>query len=377
MWLPLIRRHHPLVIAVIVVLASGFLWSESFAAAQPESAGDLGSSTHKITGGIAAGHTLYDLSGAAREQQLAAIRASGLRFVRTDLSWAQVQPHPGAFQWSQTDSFMAALASHHLDWLVILDYSAPWDESQPNAQDSPPAGLSNYLAYVRATARRYGRNGSFWRQHPHLPRLPVTTFEIWNEPNEAAFWQPAPDAEAYARLYLAARHVLHEVDPQVEVISGGLIPYPLQSSYAYIRAMFHAEPSLRRALDAFGWHPYAANAKEAMSQVRSVRAILREEGAPRVPIELTEFGWSTAGSSATPENMRTKDLSIFVHLVASSDCGVGLVSAYAWLTSEDSPASTEDWYGLANPNATLKPAGVSYTTAVREAAGRPETGTCR
>lgn len=377
MWLRFIRQRHTLVISILVMLASGLWCSESFAADQLKLVGDLGSSTHTITGGIAAGHTLYDLPGAAREQQLAAIRASGLRFVRTDLPWAQVQPHPGAFQWSQTDSFMAALASHDLDWLVILDYSAPWDESQPNAQSSPPANLSDYLAYVRAVASRYGRNGSFWRQHPYLPRLPVTAFEVWNEPDKATFWQPAPDAGAYARLYLTAHRVLHEVDPQVEVISGGLSPYPLQSSYAYIRAMFHAEPSLRRALDAFGWHPYASDTKEAMSQVRSIRAILREEGVPHVPIELTEFGWSTAGSIATPEKVRTEDLSAFVHLVSSSGCGVGLVSAYAWLTSEGSPVNAEDWYGLADPNDTLKPAGVSYTSAVREVADRPETGSCR
>lgn len=363
-------------ISILVLLVGILGWGKVFASTSQDTIGDLGASTHTVIGGIEGGETLYRLPVEARERQLSTISESGLRFVRTNLSWAEVQPQPGVFHWAQTDSFMAALAKHHLDWLVILAYSAPWAASQPGIEASPPAQLAAYLAYVRAVARRYGRNGFFWKRHPGLPKDPVTAFEVWNEPNSIRFWQPNPNPDAYAHLYLATRRVLHEVDPQVEAISAGLAPHGTQPSYSYIHAMFHAEPSLRHNLDAFGWHAYAPDAVADMAQVRSVRAILRKEGASNVPIELTEFGWPTAGFGAIPEATRADDLSTFARLVSSSDCGVGLVSAYAWLTPEENPVDNEDWYGLAKLQGTLKPSGLAYTVAVRKAADKPEAGHC-
>ena len=140
--------------------------------------------------------------------------------------------------------------------------------------------------------------------------------------------------------------------------------------------MFRAVPTLRHNIDAFGWHAYAPDAAAAVARLRTVRAILRREGAPDVPIYITEFGWPTAGSRSISEAKRAQDLSTFVHLVASSGCGVGLISAYAWLTKEEDPTNRENWYGLANFDGTLKPAALSYAAAVRETADTAEASGC-
>ena len=63
----------------------------------------------------------------------------------------------------------------------------------PSPTTPPTRGRSR-----RATAS----GGAFWRAHPELTPQPVTAIEIWNEPDNREFWAPAPDAAAYAGLYL-------------------------------------------------------------------------------------------------------------------------------------------------------------------------------
>ena len=54
---------------------------------------------------------------------------------------------------------------------------------------SPPANLHDYAAFARAFAKRYGRGGDFWRERPEVPLVPITSYEIWNEPNAQMFWR--------------------------------------------------------------------------------------------------------------------------------------------------------------------------------------------
>jgi aryl-phospho-beta-D-glucosidase BglC (GH1 family) len=49
----------------------------------------------------------------------------------------------------------------------------------------------------------------------------VTTFEIWNEPNNASFWQPRPNPAAYTADLIAAYAAIKKASPSAFVISGG------------------------------------------------------------------------------------------------------------------------------------------------------------
>ncbi len=70
--------------------------------------------------------------------------------------------------------------------------------SIPGQDHSPPRNASSYAAYAGAFAARYGPGGSFWAEHPMIAPLPVTTYEIWNEPDGGHFWLPRPDPRRYA-----------------------------------------------------------------------------------------------------------------------------------------------------------------------------------
>src|SRR3954470_17993642 len=200
-----------------------------------------------------------DFSPARWDAPLAAVYDTGFRAARSDAFWMWAEPAPPhdgvhTYDWTRLDAEAGALAKHGLRWLPILDYSAHWAASDPADYHSPPTSNDDYAAYARAFAARYGRGGSFWSSHPELSPLPVTAYEIWNEPDVASFWRPAPDPAGYADMYLKARAAIHEVDPQATVVVGGIA-----GNVKYVEAMYAARPELRGGVDAVGWHAYARN----------------------------------------------------------------------------------------------------------------------
>src|SRR5581483_8806980 len=156
------------------------------------------------------------------DTQLTALRASGATIARSDSLWEVAEPQPGHFDWRFDDLVAGSLARHRLEWLALLDYSAAWARVQPNVLHSPPRSAAAFAQFAAAFAARYGQGGSFWSAHPEIPALPVRTYEVWNEPDNAQFWQPQPDAAAYADLYLATRAAVERVDPAAHVVVGGL-----------------------------------------------------------------------------------------------------------------------------------------------------------
>jgi hypothetical protein len=302
------------------------------------------------------------------DAQLAAMAAGGLELVRSDASWDMVEPRPPDpatgqhdYQWSQLDAEVASLSSHGLRWYPILDYSAPWAGEVSGDALSAPARTGDYVAWAQALAERYGRGGSFWAAHPELTPLPVTAYEVWNEPNAAHFWHPQADApEAYADLYLATRAALRSVDPSARVVIGGLALANVDVSdpSEFVRRMYAHRPDLRRKVDAIAFHPYAPDVPGVEAILRKFRQKLDTVGAAGVPIEITEIGWPSPQFS---DAARATNLAQLARDMPQSGCDVERFMPHTWL---DRP-SGEGSFGIANDDATLKPSGEAYLGAVR------------
>ncbi len=280
--------------------------------------------------------------------QLAALHATGATLARSDALWEASEPAApidGVHHddWSFDDTIAADLASAGLQWLPILDYSAPWAQSIPGQDHSPPASDADYAAYAQAFAARYGTGGSFWTTHPELPADPVAAIEIWNEPDNAQFWVPRPDPAAYAALYLAARGAIDAVDPSARVIVGGLV-HPA----AFLPAMLHAAPALAGHIDGVAIHPYGDPAV-VLSRVSGARAAMTSLGMGSVPLYVTEFGWTVSPPGApdyAPAARRPGDIQSTLTALGHSDCGLAAVLLYTWVTPERDPGDSGDWYGI-------------------------------
>jgi hypothetical protein len=298
-------------------------------------------------------------------EQLIALRATGATVARSDAFWEASEPTAPVdgvhhYDWSFDDTVATALATHSLTWLPILDYSTPWAQSIAGQDHSPPSVDADYADYAQAFASRYGTGGSFWSTHPAVAVTPVTTIEIWNEPDNGEFWTPAPDAASYARLYLAARGAIDAVDPSARVIVGGLT-----APTTFLPEMVRAIPALDGHVDGVAIHPYGPPAV-VLAKVRAARATLTGLGLGTVPLYVTEFGWTTSPpgaldyvAAARRPTWITRTLTALGHL----QCGLAATVLYTWVTPEVTPADSQDWYGIAAPG-TPGTAATGATAAV-------------
>jgi hypothetical protein len=142
-------------------------------------------------------------------------------------------------------------------------------------------------------AGRYGPRGSFWHEHPGLPRLPVRSWQVWNEPNLPVYWPSGPDAAEYVALLRATGRGIRSVDPGAEIVTAGLpdsrLGVPLRD---YVAAMYAAGGT--GAFDALAVNPYGLDARGVLDTVRAVRAIASANG-DNPAVWVTEVGWATGG----------------------------------------------------------------------------------
>ncbi|MDQ6607627.1 MAG: hypothetical protein M3Z06_13915 [Actinomycetota bacterium] len=288
------------------------------------------------------------------DRQLAGAATDGLGLARAAPLWEFTEPRPphGAshrYDWRYDDLVAGRLAAHGFRWIALLAYAPGWASATPDELHGAPRTPSDYAAYAAAVAGRY--------------RGQIAAYEIWNEENSPAFWRPAPDAAAYARLYLAARAAIHRVDPGVPVLVGGLA----DGSGSAFLAQLLRRPELRGQVDGVAVHPYGRDPAQVLDRVRGYRLQLRDLGAGEVPLYVTEYGWATQPAGGRTY-ATTAERGPFIGAVAGqllrSDCGVRMVVFYAWTTGQGNPASADQWYGVASADG----APNSGTAAVASAA---------
>lgn len=286
------------------------------------------------------------------DDQLAALARTGATDARTDALWEAAEPMAPVggihhYDWSFSDRIAGALGRHGLRWLPIVDYTAGWAQTIPGQDHSPPRTASSYAAYSGAFAARYGRDGSFWAEHPTIPPRPVTTYEIWNEPDGGHFWLPAPDPVRYADLYAAARVAIKAADPAARVVIGGLTNPPV-----FLPALLAARPGLRGHIDGVAVHPYAPSPLAILAAVKTDRALLGSLGLAGMPLYVTEFGWVSRPRGALDwiaPRLRPGYIAASFQALAHSGCAVAGVILYTWVTPERDPRNEYDWFGIHPP----------------------------
>jgi hypothetical protein len=321
------------------------------------------------------------------EAHLAGIERAGVDWVRADVTWEQVEPvvpvgSVHVYNWTFYDRWVQRLAQHDLTWLPMPSGAPVWARNLDSTlagcgyRGAPVAGQAdNYGAFVQAVVQRYGRNGVYWQQNPTVPYRPITTVELWNEPNWGGFWCPQPEPETYAALASLGASGAHAADPDVTVSVGGLVTtrediirygraYGMQTD-RFLERMLLAVPALRNKLDAVALHLYDADPDVNLSLIGWIRNRMNQLGMSEQQLLITEFGWYTQGDTDwVPEATRAANYRRLVDQLARTDCDIAGLAPYNWLSPEIDPGNAEHWFGIANPNASLKPAGSAYAQEV-------------
>jgi O-antigen ligase len=152
------------------------------------------------------------------DRALSDIASLGFYWVRQRFSWQAIEPQPGLYDWSPGDALVAAVDSHHLGLIAVLDTFPAWAKTGA-AQDepvlplpcTPPCDRDAYARFVSEFAARYASVTDY--------------YQVWDEPNLSRSWGGGHVHPCgYATLLEAAYPAIHAADPTAWVLGGGLAP---------------------------------------------------------------------------------------------------------------------------------------------------------
>jgi hypothetical protein len=233
--------------------------------------------------------------------EIARMGAGKVGTLRINFVWGAVQPNPGTpLNWAYYDAIIGPAAQQGIRVLPTVYSSPSWAAARPNF---PPdkAHLADFQNFVRGAAARYGSNGSFWAEHPEIPKLPVIDWQLWNEVNSPSFWFHKPNPKQYVKLLRVFSAGIRSGDPAAKVILAGLFRTPRIRHGIfldrYLPAVYRAKA--KPLFDGVAVHPYATTPREALTAVRDTRRIMSRFKDKKAKLWITELGWATGGS-ATP-----------------------------------------------------------------------------
>lgn len=331
---------------------------------------------------------MYDSVGlettrAKQDGQHALMARSGVETVRVSFVWSSLQAEQGGpFDFESTDERVRDAASHGLAVLPVMLYAPKWARAFEGRALSPPK-TQPYLDFLRASIRRYGSRGSFWRENPTVPRHPVRDWQVWNEPSIRPFWEVSrADKQygwprGYARLLRASHRAIHQTDPRARTITAGI------NGPAWRSVRVLAKAGAKNAFDVFAVHVYAQTEGRVVGTLRLVREALDATGAKRKRIYLTETAFPASKGRVKPiANQRQETRNGMAKLLASlyerlvpqrKALRLDKVLWYTWATGYRHPSSNFDYSGLVGSRRgssfTPQPALAAYRRSARRYQG--------
>jgi hypothetical protein len=267
---------------------------------------------------------------------------SGASAFRMDLTRESYK----SYGWEQMDRAFGYAAERGIQIYPYL-----YDESRqfPTSWGSVKTeGTWDY--WVDSVVRRYGYSGTFWSSNPTLPYRPVTTWEVWNEPNLA---QNNPGGtnvypEKYAEFLKHTAEVIRAAQSpsSTQVLFAGLFS-PAQTKESGGKYTSLSVPDFLQkahvlevggAFDGLSLHPYTFAATEAedlanfKTRVEEAREGLDKYNTSKT-LWITELGWPVAGEGGTPTVTTTEQKNL-------------LTSSFNWIKSHATEKKIQlvNWY---------------------------------
>jgi hypothetical protein len=248
--------------------------------------------------------------------------------------------------------------------LPVVMYAPSWDAAPgPGADLALPSDNRPYGQYLTTLIGRYGPRGTFWGQNPTLPRRPIRTWEIWDEPDLRYFWPTQPWASSYVALLAQGHSAIRHADPGARVVLAGLTAY----SWLDLGAIYRVRGA-RRLFDAVEVHPYTKYPAGVIRILSNVRATMDKAGDRGKPMIAGETGWMSSLHQTprlwdyeTTRAGQAQRLRSLLRQLASNRSRLKLIGFdwYTWMGYEYAGASPFNFSGLLsfqNGHATAKPA---------------------
>jgi hypothetical protein len=298
---------------------------------------------------------------------LANLKSIGIDSVRIGADWEWISyAGPGTYDWSQLDQEVASVRAAGMSIDMVISGTASWAavSGESDTDVAQPADPAQFGQFAAAVAQRYAPQG-------------VQDYEIWNEPNNTAFFQPAPNPAVYVQMLQASYTDIKAVDPSAFVITGGLAPETTDGAGDINEVTFLQDMYADGAagyFDAVGDHPYSYPALpdtyEAWSgwsamdaTPTSLESVMAANGDASKPIWITEVGAPTGGPDSVGTAGQAEDLTQAIDDAKASNW-IGALYIYTYEDSGGDPTTDEDWFGLLNADGSSKPAWSAVAAAI-------------
>jgi hypothetical protein len=298
--------------------------------------------------------------------EFALMRADGVEKVRPVVYWADLQPaRGGPVLFASLDRIMGEAARNGMSVLPVVLRAPAWAREHASVPGSHPRDPADLAAFMTALVGRYGPSGTFWAEHPDIPRRPQRDWELWNEPNLSPYWSPSiirsrASARAYVRLVRVASAAVRRADPGARIVLGAFGEGgPRNTSWDAIDLAYRA--GLRNAwFDAVADHPFSGRVANVLKIVRLDRAAFARHGAARKPMFVSELSWPSAkgktdnfttGFETTEAGQARKLTEAYRALLrVRSRYRIRSVIWSTWLTADCCSSNNFDWAGLRKLN---------------------------
>jgi len=250
---------------------------------------------------------LAQYDDAALTDTLALMRQNGLTWIRQPVSWAEIEPSPGQFDWQAYDRVFAAIARSNSDFsekngevtggqpqkfklIVVLQTTPAWARPADLTSTTPPTEMSHFGNFARAIASRYGHQ--------------IDYYQIWHEPNLSANWgNTFVDPAAYADLLREAALNIRTVDSQSYILTAALSATledgPLNlNELSYLDQLYQVRADQWFdivAIESFGLWTKPLDSPDSnllnFRRAELVRQVMLNHSDVDTPVWATAFGW--------------------------------------------------------------------------------------
>ena len=257
------------------------------------------------------------------------------------VSWADIEPSKGQWQFEKLDSYMTMAKQHGTGVLLTLGGTPSWASAYPNASNpyypgfcGEPANMEDWRTYVKTVVTRY--------------KGQIQAYEIWNEPNLRDYWIGSMDQ--MLALTKEASTIIRSIDPQAIIVS--------PSATAAFGVPW-LEEFLKKGggqyVDVIAFHfyvnPHTLPPEDMLPIIRHVQEVLAQNGASNKPVWNTETGWLEPGKFDSDD---VAAAFLARALILSWAAGVQRFYWYAW----DNQHTTIMTFNESTRSIT--PAGVAY-----------------
>ncbi|MFT3783667.1 MAG: beta-galactosidase [Nibricoccus sp.] len=208
---------------------------------------------------------------------------SGAKGLRIAFGWDAIEPERGQYDWAFWDEFVhTAVKKYHIRLIPYVCYTPKWaaKDQGENFWRSPPRDAEDFARFMAAIVHRY--------------RDDISSWELWNEPDNPAYWLGTH--EEFADLVRAGSLAVRESDPRATIVLGGLA-----GETDFLEQLF-AIDKIAPAVDVVNihsyfetWHPDPI--ESLPSYVERAASIVKTYG-ENEPLWMAETGYSSVDGRA-------------------------------------------------------------------------------